>query len=78
MNGHLIMLHTTEYSFPLAIFATYEGASACRKRVGADPKAAFGAVDLDTMPAVPGEFLSVSIVSFEGGRPIEEDTYDLN
>ena len=53
-------------------------ASAFRKRVRANPKPALENVDLDTTPAVPGDFLGVSIVSFEGGRPVEEETYDLD
>ena len=78
MNGHLVLLHTTEYSRPLSLHATYEEASAFRKRVQADPKQPLDDVKLDTMPAQPGDFLSVSIITFVEGRPVEEETYDFN
>jgi hypothetical protein len=71
-------LHSTDHSIPLTLHATYEEASAFRKWVRADPKRALEAVKLDTIPALPGDFLSVSIVTFVEGRPVEEETYDLD
>ena len=78
MNGHLVMLHGTDYSFPLAFHATWEEVHAFRRLVRANPKQALEDVAIDTTPWPPGEFLSVSIVTFEGGRPVEEETYDFD
>ena len=77
MNGHLVLLHSTDYSFPLALQATWEEAHAFRRLVLANPKPALEEVEIDT-PWPPGDFLSVSIVTFEGGRPLEDETYDLD
>ena len=77
MNGHLVILHSTDYSFPLALHSTWEEAHAFRCRVQVNPKQALEDVAIDT-PWPPGDFLSVSIVTFEGGRPVEDKTYDLD
>jgi hypothetical protein len=76
MNGYLVLLCGTSDDLPLSLHATWDEAHAFRRRVLANPMQALEEVAIDI--PWPQDYLGVSIVTFAGGRPVEDETIDLD
>jgi hypothetical protein len=76
MNGYLVLLCGTSDDFPLSLHATWDEARTFRRRVLANPKQALEEVEIDI--PWPQDYLGVSIITFAGGRPVEDETIDID